>query len=441
MSSIALESVVIILLILANGIFAMSEAALISARKVRLQQRANEGDAKARAALELANAPHNFLATVQIGITLIGILAGAFGGATIAEQLAAAFNTIPFIAPYGEALGLGLVVLVITYLSLVIGELVPKNVALNNPENIVSRVARPMSLLSKALSPAVAILSASTNLVLKLIGIKPSDEPPVTEEEIKVMIDQGIALGTFHETERDMVGRVFRLADLRVGALMTPRMEIVWLDANDTPDLIRDKLLASKHSRFPVGQGSLDSVLGIVRSSDLLGQVLAGTPINLLANIQPALFVPETTLAFKVLEMFKQTGKHIALVIDEYGGVQGLVTLTNVMEDIVGDVAMSEETTSAQAVQRDDGSWLIDGLLPLHRLNDILAVKDMAEGESGLQTLGGLVMAQIGDIPQPGNHFEAYGLRFEVMDMDGYRVDKVLVTPIIATESMPPTSA
>ncbi len=441
MSSVALELVFIIVLVLANGIFAMSEAALISARKARLQQRANDGDPRAQAALALANAPDKFLATVQIGITLVGILAGAFGGATLAEQLAAVFDTIPFIAPYGEALGLALVVALITYLSLVIGELVPKNVALNRPEDIASTVARPMSILSTAVSPVVSLLSASTNLVLKLLGIKPSDEPSVTQEEIKVMLDQGTQIGMFHKTEQDLIERVFHVADLRVGAVMTPRTEIVWFDVNDPPDVLRDKLLSSNHSRFPVAQDTLDNVLGVVRSTDLLGQLLAGKPLDLRAGMQTALFVPETTLALKVLELFKQTRKHIALVIDEYGGVQGLVTLTNVLEDIVGDVTISEGTIEPQVVQRADGSWLMDGLLPLHRLRDILALKEMAEADSGLQTLGGLVMARIGRIPQPGDHFEAYGQRFEVMDMDGYRVDKVLVTPIKATQSPTLTGA
>jgi putative hemolysin len=428
MSPIVLEIVFLIVLIFANGAFALSETAVISARKVRLQQRVNEGDAQARRALALAEKPGDFLATVQIGITLVGILAGAFGGATIAEQLADALETVPMLAPASDALSLGLVVLVITYLSLVIGELVPKNLALTRAEDIASTVAQPMHLLSRLVAPVVYLLNTSTSIVLKVMGTAPSIDLSVTEEEVKVMIDQGTEIGTFQKPERDMLTRVFRFADLQVSALMTPRPEIVWLDINDTPEIVRSKLLDGQFSRVPVADGSLDQVSGIIRTTDLLNHLLRGEPLDLKANLKDALFVPETTLALKLLETFKQTNQRTALVMDEYGGIQGLVTLTNLLEELVGDVAISAERIEPQVVRRKDGSWLIDGMLPIQRLKDILKLKELPdEEEHNYQTLGGFVMDRLGRIPTSGDAFDVQGRRFEVVDMDGYRVDKVLV--------------
>jgi putative hemolysin len=431
MSPVVLEIVFIIMLILANSVFAMSEAAVISARKARLQQRVNEGDIKARRALELAEEPSDFLATVQIGITLVGILAGAFGGATIAEQLADILETVPFLSSASRAVSLGLVVLAITYLSLVMGELVPKNLALNRAEDIASAIAQPMSALSKLVAPMVYLLNASTSVVLKILGTESSSELAVTEEEIKVLIDQGTVAGTFQGPERDMLARVFRFADRRVSTLMTPRSEIAWLDLNVTPEVLRSRIITSQHSRFPVAEGDLDHVRGIVRTADLLSQQLRGQPLDLQANLKAVLFVPGTAMALEVLETFKQTGHHhMALVVDEYGGIQGLVTLTNLLEELVGDVAISEGRIEPQVVQRQDGSWLLDGMLPIQRLKDILTLKELPEEERSYQTLGGFVMAHLGRIPTSGDAFEVYGQRFEVVDMDGYRVDKVLVVPV-----------
>lgn len=428
MSSLAFEVVILFVLILANGVFAMSEAAVISARKTRLQQRANAGDAKARAALDLANEPSSFLATVQIGITLIGILAGAFGGATLAKHLAGVLREIDFLARYADALSLAIVVLIITYLSLIIGELVPKNLALSRPEDIAAAVAGPMSLLSRLTAPLVFTLSASTNLVLRLFGVTASAESPVTEEEINVMIGQGTDLGAYVETERDMVARIFHLADLRVGALMTPRTEIDWFDTSDSPDVIRSKLIASPHSHFPVASGDLDSIQGIVHAADVLERLLCNQPLDMGADLQRPLFVPETTLALSVFDMFKKTGTRIAVVIDEYGGVQGLVTLTDILEEVVGDVTVSQETIELQIVQRDDGSWLLDGLVSVQRLADLLHITALEEN-ARYETLGGFVMSELERIPATGDSFEAFGYRFEVVDMDGHRVDKVLAMP------------
>lgn len=431
MSPIIFEVLFVLLLIVANGVFAMSEIAIVSARKVRLQQWANEGNPRARVALELANAPNRFLPTVQIGITLIGILAGAFGGATIAELLAGIAGQVPWLAPYSEALGLGIVVVLITYLSLIVGELVPKRVALNNPEQIAMAVATPMRTLSAIAAPVVHLLSTSTEVVLRVLGIKPSAEYQVTEEEIKVLIEQGTEAGTFEAAEQDMVQRVFRLGDRRVSALMTPRLEIAWLDLDDSLEENHQTMTTSVHSRFPVCQGSLDNVLGIAQVKDLLVRNLTNQPLDLTASLQTPLFVPEGMLALKVLELFKQSGTHTALVVDEYGVIQGLVTLNDILEAIVGDIPSVDELAEPQAVQREDGSWLLDGMLPVEEFFELFEIEELPEEQQGnFQTLGGFVITHLGRIPAAADHFERSGLRFEVMDMDGNRVDKVLVMPI-----------
>lgn len=435
MFPITLEILVILLLIILNGVFAMSEMAIVSARKVRLQQWANEGNAKARIALELANAPNHLLSTVQVGITLIGILAGAFGGATIAEKLAALLRQVSVPVSYSEAVSLVIVVLSITYLSLIIGELVPKRVALNNPERIATTIAAPMRTLSVIAAPVVHLLSTSTDVVLRVLGIRPSSEPQVTEEEIKVLIEQGTEAGTFEEAEQDMVQRVFRLGDRRVSGLMTPRLEIVWLDLDDSLEENQHKMTNSVHARFPVCQGGLENVLGTVQVIDLLAPSLAGQPIDLTASLNPPLFVPESMLALKVLELFKQSGTHTALVVDEYGVIQGLVTLNDVLEAIVGDIPSVEELADPQVVQREDGSWLVDGMMPVEDFFELFEIEASPEEQNNYQTLGGFVITHLGRIPVAADHFEWGRLRFEVMDMDGNRVDKVLVMPTPAESS------
>jgi len=421
---------IVLLLIIANGLFAMSEMAIVSARKARLRQRAEEGDHKARAALELAETPNRFLSTAQIGITLIGILAGAFGGATLAKELGAYLGRIPPLKPYGEAIGLVIVVLATTYLSLVIGELVPKRLALNNPERIAAAIAAPMRALSVIAHPAVRLLSLSTELVLRILGIRPSAEPPITEEEIKLLLEQGTEAGVFQEVEQDMVESVLLLDERRAAGLMTPRPEIVWLDVEDSLEEVRRKMIASPYSRFPVCQGSLDNVLGEVEARDLLARSLCGEAFDLKSLLQKPLYVPETMPALKVLEAFKQSGTQMALVIDEYGSIQGLVTLKDILEAIVGDIPSAEELAEPQVVQREDGSWLLDGMLPVEELKEILGIGELPGEEQGLyQTTAGFVMTQLGRIPAAAEHFEWGGLRFEVMDMDGNRVDKVLVAP------------
>ncbi len=426
-----IEILIVLLLPIANAIFVMSEMAIVSARKVRLQQMANQGDTRARAALELANAPNKFLAIVQVGITLLIIVSGAFGEKTISKIVAPIIERIPFLLPYSEAIASGIAILLVTYLTLIIGELVPKRIALNNPEQIASFFAIPMQMFARVASPVVYILSTSTDLVVRLLGIKPSTEPQVTEEEIKVLIEQGTEAGTFEEAEQDMVERVFRLGDRAVGALMTPRPDIVWLDLEDSAEENREKMVDSGHSRFPVCQGDLDNVLGVMHVTDLLARCLSGEPLDLTVSLRQPVFVPESTRGLKVLELFKQTGTHIALVVDEYGVIQGLVTLNDILEEIVGDVPSDDEPEDPQAVQREDGSWLLDGMLAVDEFFEIFELKELPPEQRGsYQTLGGFVITHLGRIPAASDHFEWEGMHFEVVDMDGNRVDKVLVIPM-----------
>ncbi|WP_427156813.1 hemolysin family protein [Aliinostoc sp. HNIBRCY26] len=426
----SLEILIILVLIIANGVFSMSEMAIVSARKVRLQQLANQGDAKARAALKLAESPNNFLSTVQVGISLIGILTGAFGGATIAESLASYVKRVPVLAAYSQPISFGIVVLIITYLSLIIGELVPKRLALSNPERIASTVAIPMRALAALASPAVHLLSASTEMVLRLLGITASEEPLVTEEEIKILIEQGTEAGTFEEAEQDMVERVFRLGDRPVNSFMTPRPDIVWLDLDDSAEENREKITENAYSRYPICQGGLDNVLGIIPVTDILARSFRGEPLDLTVGLRQPVFLPESTRGLKVLELFKQTATHMALVVDEYGVIQGLLTLNDIMSEIVGDVPASPEEDEPQAVQREDGSWLLDGMLAVEEFFELFDLEELEFEERGsYQTLGGFVITHLGRIPNAADHFEWEGMRIEVMDMDGNRVDKVLVVP------------
>ena len=430
MSSISVEILIILVLIFANGVFSMSEMAIVSARKVRLQQLANQGNLNARAALELAESPNHFLSIVQVGITLINILNGVFGGATIAQRLEGYVKLVPFLAGYSQPIAFSLVVLLITYFSLIVGELVPKRLALNNPERIAATVAIPMRALAVLASPVVFLLSASTETVLRILGITPSDEPQVTEEEIKILIEQGTEAGTFEEAEQDMVERVFRLGDRPVTGFMTPRPDIVCLDLEDPAEENRQKMADSAYSRYPVCQAGLDNVLGIIPVTDLLARSLRNEPLDLTLELRQPVFVPESTRGLKVLELFKQTVTHMALVVDEYGVIQGLVTLNDIMSEIVGDVPAGPGQEEPQAVQREDGSWLVDGMLPVEEFLELFGLEELENEERGnYQTLGGFIITHLGRIPAAADHFEWDGIRFEVMDMDGNRVDKVLIMP------------
>jgi putative hemolysin len=431
MSSVGSAILIVLLLVLANGLFSMSEMAIVSSRKVRLQQAAERGDRRAQVALELANSPTRFLSTVQVGITLIGVVVGIFSGKTFEEPLKGAIETIGLLKPYAAGLSLTLVALATTYLSLIIGELVPKQIALSNPEAIAISVATPMAALSRITGPAVGLLSASSSLVLKLLNIVPSSDPEVTEEEIRVLIQQGTEAGTFEEAEQEIVERVFELGDRRVNAIMTPRPDIIWLDLDDSFDANKLKLVDSSYTRLPVCSEGLDNVLGILQVNDLLTQSLNGQPLDFTTSLRQPLFIPESTRSLKVLELFKESSVQVALVVDEYGVIQGLVTLDDILEAIVGDLPSTDDDDD-QAVQREDGSWLLEGMMSVEEFRELFDLEDELPGEQrgNYHTLGGFVITHLGRIPRASDHFEWKQMRFEVMDMDGNRVDKILVLPI-----------
>jgi putative hemolysin len=431
-SALWVEISIIMLLIFLNGLFAMSEIAVVSARKARLQQLANEGSPEAGIALKLANVPDSFLSTIQIGITLIGVMAGAYGGATLATHLSFYLEKIPLLAPYRETISLGFVVVGITYLSLIIGELVPKRIALNNPERIAMMVAKPMRTLSMMTLPVVHLLNVSTRAVFSILGIKPSVDPLVTEEEVKILIDQGARSGVFEVLEQDMVESVFRLADRKVSAVMTTRPDVVSLDLDGPPEVNWAKITESGHSTFPVHQTTGDNVVGIVSIKTLWSKMSTGQPVDLKNSLLQPLYVPENLPALKLLKRLKQSGKHVALVIDEYGAVQGLATPHDIFKSIVGDLASAHPLDQSHAVQREDGSWLLDGMTPIDEFKELFHIAHIPDQEENqFNTLGGFVMMHLGRIPAVADHFEWAGLRFEVMDMDERRVDKVLVKSIV----------
>ncbi len=425
-----MEIIIILALILLNGIFAMVEIAVISARKSRLQHLANEGNKNAQAVLDLKNSPNRFLSTVQIGITLIGILAGAFGGATIAENLASYFETISSLVPYSQALGIAIVVAVITYLSLIIGELVPKRLALSNPELIASLAARPMRILSNISGPLVSLLSISTDFILQMLNIKPREEL-VSAEEIRLLIREGTRTGIFETAEKDIVERTLQLGDKKVNTLMTPRKEIIWLDIDSSFKTIRSKVAKHPHSHFPVCRDTIDKVLGVVMTEDILANFLMEEKIDLKKFLHKPLFIPESTDGIKVLELFKKSGIHMALVVDEYGNVQGIISMTDILEAIVGDIPTIDELGDQEIMKRDDGSFLVDGLVPIDEFKEHFHISRLPGEKSGhYHTVGGFVMYKLGRIPLLGDNFEIDLLRFEVLDMDGNRVDKILIIPL-----------
>jgi putative hemolysin len=432
---LALEILFILLLIVANGIFSGSEIAIVSARKVRLQQLADKGSRPARIALRLAEKPNDFLSTVQIGITLIGVLSGAVAGATVAQKLKPFIDQLPLLRPYSEGLSVTLVVALITYLSLVIGELLPKRIALTHPETIACTIAPSMRTLSRLSAPAVHLLGASTDVLLRALHVSASTEPDITEEEIKALIRQGADSGVFEPTEHDMVQRVLRLGDRTIKTMMTPRTDIQWLDLEATDEENLAEVQESNHSRFPVGRGSLDDCAGIVRVRSLLNAQLGREPLDLEALCQPPLYIAESSRALSVLEQFKRAGIHIALVTDEYGGVEGLLTLNDLMEGIVGDLPDLDDNEDPSFVTREDGSWLVDGSLDINAFDDRIGTELLSSDEQPTyHTLAGFVIHVLERIPRSSDHFLWQGYRFEVVDMDGNRVDKVLVTPPV----MPP---
>jgi putative hemolysin len=426
--SYTFEIVIIIVLIVVNGIFAMSEFALVSAKRTRLKQMAEEGDAGAVAALELSGRLTSFLSTIQIGITLVGILAGAFGGATVAKGLAAYLGNFPAITPYSNAMSITFVVLVITYLTLIFGELVPKQIALNKAEVIVSKVARTMLFLSTVAKPLVIILSMSTEAVLRIMRIQKISGSPVTEEEIKIMLEEGTEAGVFEEAELSMIEGVLQVGDLRVESLMIHRSDIIALDLNDTVSENLQKMITSGRSYFPAYERDLDNIVGMVSVKHILAKIVESGEVDIRTNITNPLFVPEAISVLKLLELFKELGVHIALITDEYGSIQGIITLHDILEAIMGDVRTIGEPLETPVVVREDGSWLIDGDTSIEKIKDILSVDLFPEEEEGYyRTIAGLIMYVLQRIPKTGDYIELKELRYEVVDMDGNRIDKVLV--------------
>ncbi len=422
-----MDLLIVFVLVVINGVLAASELAIVSARKARLQPRAEEGDVGARTALELAAEPDRFLSTVQIGITLVGIIAGAFGGAALTEPVANWLRQVPQVTPYASVVAGLLVVGFITYLSLLIGELVPKRLALQNPEGIAIRMARPMATLAKVAAPIVAFLAVSSDLVLRLLGARKSTEPPVTEEEVELLLQEGARHGVFAEAERVVVQGVFDLGDRNTGELMTPRRKMVALDLSQPDEENRRRILEAPHTTFPVIDGSPDNVVGLVSVKALWGKDDPSVPLDLAGSMIAPMFVPESAPVLRVLEQFRRAGTHLALVVDEYGGVEGLLTMQDVLDAIAGDLDAPDEAHDGRAVRRVDGSWLLDGSLPAHEVRELLEIGELPGEEDGeFETLGGFIMASLGHVPSVGEIAEAGGWRFEVADMDGNRVDRVL---------------
>jgi putative hemolysin len=429
-----MEVLVLLALFLANGVFAMSEIAVVSSRHVRLRQLAEQGRAGAAAALAVASNPGPFLSMIQVGITLIGIFTGAFGEATLSAKLDAALRGVPLFAPYAHELATAAVVVAITYFSLVLGELTPKRLALHAPEAIAARIARPMQWLSTAMLPFVKLLTVSTAGLLRLMGVRERVKQTVTEAEIESLMKIGAEAGVFERAESEFVSRVLRLDAQTVGAIMTPRIDIVFIDAEAPVEESLGIIWEQGYTRLPVCRGSLAEVLGVLDTLDLLDPALRGKPLELRAHLRAPLWVPETIHVIRLLELFKLHKEHLALVVDEYGEVQGLVTLTDVLEAIVGEVPEPGEPEEPDVVRREDGSLLVDGGVSLARLQEAVGRPiELPEGEAGsYHTLGGLVMARLGRVPRAGDRFAFAGLRFEVLDMDRHRVDKVLVAPLAA---------
>ncbi|MCB0026149.1 MAG: hemolysin family protein [Caldilinea sp.] len=430
MGQYLLDFAFLILLLIANGFLSMAEMAIVSSRRPRLQTLADDGKPGAARALALAEEPGDFLSTVQIGITAIGIFTGAFGGATLSVPVADLIARVPALASYAQPIAVFLVVLVTTYLSLIVAELTPKRIALNNPEQLAAVVAGPMTFLARLAHPLVVLLNRSSEWLARVLGVRPSGAPAVTDEEVRIMLQQGAQTGIFEPIEEEIVTQVFRLSDRRASAIMTPRTDIDWIEVGQSEQEIRDLIMESSHSRFPLAEAGLDHVVGVVFVRDLLLQRMTGATADLQSIARPALFLPESMTALDVIESMRESRSHMALIINEYGGLEGLVTINDIVEAILGSVEEVGEE-EAEIVEREDGSWLIDGMLSVDEFQDVFRVPELpARDELDYQTVGGMIMAILERVPAVGNAVKLDGLRLEVMDMDGRRVDKVLVQRI-----------
>jgi putative hemolysin len=418
---------IVLVLMVINGVFALSEMAVVSSRKVRLERLARQPNAGARAALDLIADPGRFLSTVQIGITLVGIVAGAYGGATLADPLGAQLDRLAWIAPRGEQASIVLIVIVITYLSLVIGELVPKRIALANPERVAAAIARPMIMLSVIAAPAVWLLRVSSDVLLRLIGLSGASRASITEDEVKALIAEGTRAGTFVPEERAMIEGVLRLTDRAVRVIMTQRSDIAWIDKSAPREALVDLVKNSPHTEFLVCDGSIDKAVGLVGARDLLRAALGEESLDIARFVRPTLFVAERTPVLTLMDLFRRQGVRIAVVVDEYGGTEGLVTATDVLEGIAGALPDRDESEGPTTVRRPDGSWLVDGLLPIDEFEDICGASGLRE-IGDFATVAGFVIHELGHLPRVGDRVERGDLMLEVVDMDGRRIDKLLAT-------------
>ncbi|HEY2350822.1 MAG TPA: hemolysin family protein [Puia sp.] len=411
-------------LILLNGLFVMAEIALVSARKTKLEEMASKGDVKARAALRLTENPELFLSTAQIGITLIAILTGYYSGEKFSEYLQPYIDKIHYLHPYAHSISTGLIVIIVTFLSILFGELIPKRIGLLKAERIARMVARPMKVFSQIGYPIVALLNWLSGIFFVLFSIKPSPEGDVTEDEIKAIINEGTEQGTIDVAEQEIIERVFHLGDRNITSLMTHRSDIIWFDLNETEELIKEKILREPHSVYPVCDGEIDNIKGMVTIKDMY-VAEDSTPFK--EMMTQALFVPENNTAYQVLEKFKETKTHSCCIVDEYGSLLGMITLNDILEALIGDIPQPD-MSDYEIVKRDDGSFLVDAQIPFY---DFLAHFDktewMNEGEHEFDTLAGFILHQLEHIPRTGERMEWKDFKFEIIDMDAQRIDKVLV--------------
>ncbi len=422
------QILILLLLIALNGFLVMAELAIISARPARLQRLAADGYRGAEAALSLHADSGRFLPSVQIGITLVAILSGAYSERALSPALADALSAVPFVGRYAETVASAIVVCSVAYVSLVIGELVPKRFALSNRERIACFVAPAMRVLSTVASPVAVLLRWSTDAVLRLLRPALQAEPDITEEEVKSMIAEGTQAGVFEKAEQEIIERVLRVADRSVRSIMVPRPDIVWLDLTDSEARIYEDIAKSGHSRFPVSRGDVDETIGVVHAKTLLDQLHTSGAINLEAAIKTPLYVHESTNVLKLLDMFRASLVHMAIVLDEHGTVQGIVTPTDILSGIAGDLPEEESDIGPSTVQREDGSWLLDAQMPVFEVERVLEVSGLAIDDAEYTTLAGFVLTQLGHIPAVGETFQWKSWRFEVVDLDGRRIDKVIAS-------------
>jgi len=425
-----MEILIISILLLINGLFAMYEIALVSSRKSRLQEKANFGSKGAKTALLLLKEPEEILSSIQVGITLVGIVSGAFGGIALSGDMVPVFSKISALAPYAEILAVTTVVGLITYFSLIIGELVPKTIALNNPEKIAMALSPAMKIIGSALYPVVWFLSISTKFVLALFRIKKSSDTPVSEEELRMLLKQGSEHGVIEKEESDIINEVIRFADKRAGSIMTNRLNVDWINSEDKEDKILSEIMKSSHSRLPVCSNSVDEVIGVAAIKDVLAYHIQHQLIDIRKIMTEPLFFPEQMSAIHVLELFRKTKKHFGIVINEYGSMEGIVTLHDVTENIMGDLPEITDEDQPEVFQREDGSYLIDGSMMIEDVQDLLEIRSLFDDnvvKANINTLGGLTMYKMNRIPKIGDTFVVQGYTFEIVDMDGNRVDKLMV--------------